>query len=99
MTTATFTSGNKEQTVSITGSKEWSSIDNSQQRIYFDLHHSGDARKGIAKLYKVIVGDTGRDTMVAGNGAVYGFVCAIGVHSKTEKAAGGQAAMELIAQI
>ena len=99
MTTATFTSGNKEQTVSITGSQEWSSIDNSQQRIYFDLHHSGDARKGIAKLYKVIVGDTGRDTMVAGNGAVYGFVCAIGVDSKTKKAAVGQAVMELIAQI
>lgn len=51
MVTATFTSGNREQTVTITGTKEWSSADNSQQRTYFDLSHSGDARKGIDKLY------------------------------------------------
>jgi|GEM_PF-6650896 len=99
MISTTFTSGNKEQTVSVIGSKEWSSADNSQQRIYFDLRHSGDSRKGIAKLYKVIVGDTGRDMMVAGNGAVYGFVCAIGVDSKTKKAAVAAAVLDIVKQL
>jgi hypothetical protein len=99
MAKATFTSGNKEQSVIITGSKNWSSADNSQQRVYFDLRHSGDSRKGVDKLYKVIVGDTGRDMMVTGNGSVYGFVYSIGVDSKTKKAAVGQAIMELIGQM
>lgn len=98
MISTTFTSG-KEQTVSIIGQKEWSSSSNAQQRIYFELEHSGDARKGIDKLYRVIAGDVGRDIMIADNGAIYGFSYAIGVDSKTKKAAVAAAVLDIVKQL
>lgn len=93
---ATFKNGNREVTVTITGSNEWSK--GAMTRIYFDLAFEGAKLDPIDKLYEVEEGCT-RDKTVEVAGRTFGYQLGICCDSKTKRASALEAIEKLISMI
>lgn len=89
----TFTNGNKEVTVVVKSSKEWSK--EGSKRVYFDLECTGK-RQPIAKLYEIIEGGS-RDKVAAVNGRRFGYEYGIDANSNTKRAEVDAAILALVA--
>lgn len=89
---ATFTNGNKEVTVTVTGGKEWSKEEN--KRVYFDLSCTGK-RQPIDKLYEVVSGTT-RDKSVSVNGRTFAYTYGADANSNTKRAEVDAAVLEIV---
>lgn len=89
---ATFTNGNKEVTVTVKSSKEWSK--DGAKRVYFDLECTGK-RQPIAKLYEVVEGGS-RDKSVVVNGRTFAYEYGIDANSNTKRAEVDAAVVEIV---
>lgn len=94
MSNVTFQNGNKEITLTVTGSREWAGGENS--RIYFDLECSGK-RSPVSKLYEVKAGAT-RGEVIKHNGRTFAFEYGIDANSKSKRAAITEAIAILVKQ-
>lgn len=89
------TNGNKDVTISIVGSKEWSK--DGMKRVYFDLECTGK-RQPIAKLYEILEGTT-RDKVVMVNGRSFAYVYGIDANSNSKRAAVDDAIIPLVSTL
>ena len=91
MNTVTFDYGNKQITISLTGSKDWKGV-----RKYFDLEVDGKANP-LRTLYEVLDGTT-RDKTVTFAGRTFGYEYGF-ADSKTKRKAVDDAVSCLVEQI
>lgn len=91
--TTTFSHGNREVTMSISGAEKWEKADMS--RTYFTLGFAGAKLAPIDKLYEVLAGGTKDDTIQV-HGRTFGYQLGISCDSKTKRAAAIQAITDLL---
>ena len=91
----TVQNGNKEVTITITGSNRWEGGANI--RTYFDIEQD-NKRSVISSLYEIIAGDT-RDNTIEIAGRTFGYQLGLSCDSKTKRAAAVEAIESLITQI
>lgn len=92
---ATFTNGNKEITVTVKSSKEWSK--EGSKRVYFELECTGK-RQPIATLYEIVEGSS-RDKVVTANGRKFGYQYGIDANSNAKRDAVDAAILELVSAL
>src|SRR5690606_9779589 len=90
---ATFQNGNREVTVTVTGSSEWAK--DAMTRIYFDLAFEGAKLAPIAKLYEIVEGGT-RDATIEAAGRTFGYQLGICCDSKSKRREATEAVEALI---
>lgn len=90
----TFSHGNREVTMSISGAEKWEKADMS--RTYFTLAFAGAKLQPVDKLYEVLAGGTKDDTIEV-HGRTFGYQLGISCDSKTKRAAAIQALTDLLA--
>jgi len=93
---ATFQNGNREVTVTIAGSSEWTK--DAMKRVYFDLSFEGAKLDPIASLYEVIDGGT-RDNTFEAAGRTFGYQLGLSCDSKTKRREASAAVEALVKQI
>lgn len=93
---ATFQNGNREVTVTIAGSSEWTK--DTMIRVYFDLAFDGAKLAPISKLYEVIGGGT-KDATITVAGRTFGYQLGICCDSKTKRVSAVDAIDALVKKI
>lgn len=95
MNSVTVQNGNKEVTLTITGSKEWEGGD--KKRVYFDLDQS-NRRNVIHKFYEVISGATSDRTVEVG-GRTFAYDFGVDCNSGSKRDAAKDAVIALATKI
>ena len=91
----TIENGNKEVTISITGSREWEGGD--KERVYYDMSFSAK-RTPVTKFYQIISGET-RDHVFEIGGKKFGFEFGVDANSNSKKASVQAGLQELAKQL
>jgi len=95
MSTVTFENGNKEVTMTITGSKVWEK--EGSKRVYFDLSFT-NKRSPVSKLYEVLEGSS-RDHQITIDGRTFAYEYGIDANSNTKREAIDEAVAQIVKSV
>lgn len=88
----TFSNGNKQVSVKITGSRTWEK--DAHRRIYFDIDCVEGKRHPIGNFYEILEGQT-RDKIVEVEGRRFGYEYGVDANSNSKRRAIDEAVQEL----